>query len=331
MNAYQNAVIFKTDVMFNDKAYFKGVDGKEVHLDPSFDPQKHVRIYGEVVSVPLYLTKRPIMQEHRGTPAPTEGSPFDYRYLSDVKMEVRVGDRIYFHFNTITMRNIVKEEGKHPNRTWYFRVSYDQIICAVRDGQIIPIASYALVLPEYETWDDILHPTYTNLKDAEGRFIPKPKDQWIQMKVKPEYHFLTAFVKYVGSPLGKDACEIEPGQKVWYRKNADWINVIEGVEYFAVRQRHIIGKEVDGKFVPIRGHMLITPEEEPNLTEAGIELKKKRPKRGFVVHSGDSPYAVGTLVEFGVSDRQEIDLNGSKFLVIKKGDVWATHERKAIP
>jgi len=331
MLAYQNYIIFKTDQMFNDKVKFKGVGGKELVIDPSFDPQRHIRTYGEVVSLPLHLTKRPIMQEHRGTPAPTEGSPFEYRFLSDVKQEVKVGDRIYFHFNTITMRNCVKEEGKHPDRTWYFKVSYDQIICAVRDGQIIPIASYALVIPDYETWDDILHPTYTNLKDAEGRPIPKPKDQWIQTKVKPEYHFLTATVKYVGSPLGKDALEIEPGQKIWYRRNADWMNTIEGVEYFAIRQRHIIGKEVNGKFVPIRGHMLISPEEEPNVTEAGIELKKKRPMRGVVAHAGDSPYLEGTRVEFGQSDRQELELNKVKYLVIKKGDVWATHQRNAIP
>ncbi len=331
MMSYQNYVIFKTDQMFNDKVSFKGADGKELVIDPSFDPQKHIRTYGEVVSLPLHLTKRPIMQEHQGTPAPTDGSPFEYRYLSDVKQELQVGDRIYFHFNTITMRNCVKEEGTHPNRTWYFKVSYDQIICAVRDGNIIPIASYALVLPDYETWDDILHPTYTNLKDAEGKFIPKPKDQWIQIKVKPEYHFLTAHVKYVGSGLANDKVEIEAGQKVWYRRNADWINMIEGVEYFAIRQRHIIGKEVDGKFVPIRGHMLITPEEEPNFTPAGLELKKKRPMRGYVVHPGDSPFPVGTKVEFGQSDRQELILNDSKFLVIKKGDVWATHERTALP
>jgi len=331
MNSYQNYIIFKTKRLFNDKVKFAGVDGKDLIIDPSFDPQRHVNIMGEVVSIPLHLTRRPILQEHRGTPAPTEGSPFEYRYVSDVKQEVMVGDMIAVHFNTIAMRNCVKEEGIHPDKTWYFKVSYEQVICAVRDGNIIPIASYVLVLPDYETWDDILHPTYTNLKDAEGKFIPKPKDQWIQTKVKPEYHFLTAHVKYVGSPLNKDICEIEPGQKIWYRRNADWINMIEGTEYFAVRQRHIIGKEVDGKFVPIRGHMLITPEEDSNITDSGIELKKKRPLRGFVVNAGDSPYVVGTKVEFGQSDRQELILGGSKFLVIKKGDVWATHQRTATP
>jgi len=331
MNSYQNYVIISTDALFNSHAKFKGVNGRDIVFDTSFDPQKHVRIYGTVASVPLHLTKRPIMQEHRGTPAPTDGSPFEYRYLSDVKQEVQINDRVYYHFNSLSMRNCVKEEGVHPNKTWYFKIPYDQIICAVRDGKIIPIASYALVLPDYESWDDILHPTFTTLKDKDGNFIPKPKEQWIQKKVKPEYHFLTAVVRYVGSPLGKDALEIEPEQKIWYRRNADWMNTIEGVEYFAIRQRHIIGKEVDGKFVPIRGHMLITPEEEPNMTESGLELRKKRPMRGVVAHSGDSPYPEGTRVEFGQSDRQELELDKVKYLVIKKGDVWATHERKAIP
>ena len=77
--------------------------------------------------------------------------------------------------------------------------------------------------------------------------------------------------------------------------------------------------------------MLISPEEEPNITEAGLELKKKRPMRGIVAHAGDSPYQEGTRVEFGQSDRQELELKGIKYLVIKKGDVWATHQRKAFP
>ena len=331
MMAYQNYIVFSTTEMFNSHVTFKGAGGKQVVIDPSFDPQIHIRTYGTVVSVPLHLTKRPIMQEHLGTPSYGESSPYEYRYLSDVQQEVKPGDRIYFHFNTITMRNMVKEEGEHPNRTWYFKVSYDQVICAVREGKIIPIASYALVEPDYETWEDILHPTYSNLKDEHGNFIQKPKSEWIQTKVKPEYHFLTATVKYVGTPLGTDKCEVEPGQKIWYRRNADWKNKIEGVEYFAIRPRHIIGKEVDGKFVPVRGYILITPEEEPAVTESGIELKKKIPKRGFVVHPGDSPYAIGTKVEFGSSDRQELKLKGSSFMLIKKGDVWATHERTALP
>lgn len=331
MLPFQNFVIFKTEALFNDKASFKGVDGKEIFLDPKFDPQRHVRTYGEVVSVPLQLTKKPFMQEHRGSPAPADSSPFDYKYTSDVAQDVQVGDRIYFHFNTMMMRNLVKEEGVHPNKTWYFKVSYEQIICAVRDGVIIPVGSYVLVDPDFETWDDILLPVMTNLKDADGNLIPKPKDQWIQRKVQPEYKFLVGFVRHIGSPLIGDKVEVEVGQKIWYRRNADWINKIEDSEYFAIRQRHIVAKEVNGEFTPIRGHMLVSALDEPDSTVSGIVMKKKMTKKGVVVHKGDSDFNSGTTVIFGQSDRQEIELAGKKYLLIKKGDVIATLERNVKP
>ena len=331
MKPFSNYVIFRTDTMFNDKVQFEGLKGETLVLDPSFDPQRHVRTYGEVVSLPAQLTKRPIMQEHRGSPAPSDSSPYSYKYVSDVSEELQIGDRIYFHFNTITMKNCVKEEGEHPNRVWYFKVSYEQIVCAIRNGQIIPISSYVLVDPDFENWDDILVPTYTMLKDEQGNFIPKPKEQWIQKKVRPEYKYLTAFVRHVGTPLKGDKCEIEVGQKIWYRRNADWMNTIEGKDYFAIRQRHIVAKEVDGKLVPIRGYMLVVAEEEPNETPAGIVLKKKLSRKGVVFAQGDSDYNEGTTVVFGESDRQEIEYKGTKYLLIKKSDVWAIHERNAKP
>ena len=331
MKPFNNYIIFKTNAMFNDKAGFKGIGGREIVLDPSFDPQKHVRTYGEVVSLPLHLTPAPVMQEHRGSPAPTDQSPFEYRTVADVSQDVSIGDRIYFHFNTITMRNCVKEEGVDPNRTWYFKVRYDQIICSIRDGNITPIASYLLVDPDFESWEDILVPVMSQLKDTEGNFIPKPKDQWLQRKVKPEYKYLTAFVRHVGNPFIGDKLEVEVGQKVWYRRNADWMNTIEGEDFFVIRQRHIIAKEVNGEFVPIRGHMLIIPEEEPTETEAGLIIKKKLTNKGVVFQGGDSNFKPGTTVIFGQSDRQDIELKGKKYLLIKKGDVIATLERNVKP
>jgi len=329
--AYSNHVIFKTDVIFNDKATFKGVNGQDIVIQPGFDPARHVRCYGEVVSIPLHLSKHPVSQELRGSPPYSESSPFEYRHICDIEQEVKVSDRVYYHFNTITMKNCVKIEGTHTNRVWYYKVSYDQIICAVRDGQIIPIASYVLCDPDMESWEDIFVPTKSGLKDKHGKDILKPKDQWIQKKVKPEHKFLTAFVRHVGKPLKGDNLEFEVGQKIWYRRNADWMNKIEGRDYFVIRQRHITGKEVDGKFVPIRGHMLIVPEPEPEQTESGIYLKKKLTRKGIVYHGGDSDYPEGMQVLFGENDRQEIVLNKEKYLLIRKRDVFATHERTVKP
>jgi len=331
MNSYQNYLVFKTDKLFLDKASFKGVNGTDVVIQPDFDPQKHVVNFGEVVSIPLHLTHRPITQEHRGSPAYHEESPFVYRFLHDIEQEVQVGMKIYYHFNTICNKNLVRVDGKHPNRVFYYKVSYDQVICAVRNGVIIPIASFILADPDFESWDDILVKTYSHLKDEQGNPIELPKDKWIQRKVKPEYKFLTAYVRHTGKPFKGDTCEIAVGDKIYYRRNADWINKIEDREYFVIRQRHITGKEVDGKFIPIRGHMLVIPEPEPDQTSTGIIIKQRLTRKGTVFAQGDSNYPEGMQIMFGESDRQEIVLKGEKYLLIKKGDVFATHERTVKP
>jgi hypothetical protein len=252
--------------MFDDKVKYKGINGRDLVFDPGFQPWLHVRTYGEVVSVPKHLSKVPMpLQEPVGTPSYHSHAPIRFKKLCDVESELEIGDKIYFHFNTITMNNLVKEEGVHPDKTFYFRVRYDSIICAVR-GQnhvtsiadtfssngsrpiktthksIIPIGSYVLVEPDWETMEDILLPVYSSIKDENGNPIPLPKEKWIQTKVAPGYRDLKGTVRHVGSPLKGDTCEVKEGDQIIFRKNADWLVKIEGVDYFAIRQRHIMGK-----------------------------------------------------------------------------------------
>ncbi len=134
-------------------------------------------------------------------------------------------------------------EGKHPNRIWYIKVSYEQVICAVRDGKIIMIGGNCLIDPDFESWEDLAIPTYSDLVGEDGQKILKPKEQWIVTKSAPGYKYLLGFVKKVGSPLMGDTCEIKEGQRIWYHKNADWMVKIEGRDYFVIKQRHIIGRE----------------------------------------------------------------------------------------
>lgn len=243
INGFANFVIFKTDTLFNDKVKYKGIGGRELVIDPSFEPAKHVRIYGEVVSVPIHMSPGiPIAQDYRGIPSYHGQSPYSYKYLADIEPEVKVGDRIYFHFNTVAEKNFVQIDGVHPNRVWYVKVRYDQIICAVRDGVIIPIGGYTLVDPDFETWEDLQVPTYSSIKDKDGKPMLKPKDQWLVRKSTPGYKHLLGFVRHVGSPLRGDKCEVSVGQKIIYRRNADWMVHIEGRDYFVIKQRHIEGR-----------------------------------------------------------------------------------------
>lgn len=247
MKAFHNFIIFKTDTLFNYGVKFKGIGGRELVVDPSFEPAKHVRIYGEVVSVPVRLGRTPIAQERVGAPGYYEQSPFRYKFLSDIEPEVQVGDRIYYHFNTIHTKNMVREDGVHPNRTWFYKVQYDQVMCAVRNGEIICIGGYCLVDPDMETWEDISIPVPEVGTDGKpllntlGEVINKPKDQWLVRKAMPGNKYLVGFVRHVGSPLKGDKREVEVGDRILYQRYADWTVNIEGKDYFVIKQRHIMG------------------------------------------------------------------------------------------
>jgi hypothetical protein len=243
MKSFNNFIIFKTDKLFEDHVQYKGVDGKDLFFENGFDPAKHARIYGEVVSLPIRLSHGiPISQQTKGLPGYHEQTPYVYRYVSDVEQEVEIGDRIYFHFNTIKNHNIVKVEGTHPNRVWYIKVRYDNVYCAIRDGKIIMIAGNTLVDPDFESWEDISVPTYSDLLGEDGKQMLKPKEQWLVTKSMPTYKYLAGFVRHIGSPLKGDKCECVPGQKILYHRNADFMIKVEGREYFMIKQRHIIGR-----------------------------------------------------------------------------------------
>jgi hypothetical protein len=245
MVPYQAFIIFKTDKLYEDEIT---VNGQKLYFDSSFEPQKHVRIYGEVVNVPREMGNWPIpTQRHEGTPPYYDKRETNLVRIKDIEPVVMVGDRIYFHFNTlIGPQNVVFVESLPDNKKmFYYRVRYDDVICAVRDGGIIMVGSYTLIEPDYETWEDILVPTYTMFKDKHGKFIPRPKEQWIQKKVEPGYRHLKGFVRHVGEPFKMDKREVNVGDHIVYKKNFNWEMEIEGKRYFAIRQRHIEGRFVN--------------------------------------------------------------------------------------
>lgn len=326
LRAFQNYLVVRTDTLSNEGTPYKGINGASIKLDTSFDVQKWARAYAEVVSVPKFLSRSPISQQHRGLPSYESLSPYSYKYLSDIPLEIEEGDRVYFHFNTLIGKNLIKTEGLPPYRVWYFKCRVDQVICAVRNEKIIPTSTYVLVDPDMETWEDILIPTFSNIMGPDGKPKLRPKDNWLQKKVAPQKKFLLGFVRHVGSPLKGDLCDLKKDDRILYRKLADWTNKIEGHDYFAILQRHILAKIVDGKLVPFGRNILIEGEQMPILSDNGVHLLKKAIiQGGKVVHPGDSKLKVGNYVEFGECDRQEIDFGGMTYLCIDDRNIWGIH------
>lgn len=219
----------------------------ELTLDPRFNPHEHVRRYGIVVETPLRLSTVPLpIQIPQGCPIYHEITPPMFKFVKDIEMQIEVGDRVWFDHMGFHKKNLILTEGEGDKRMYYFRIRYDQIFCAVREGKIIPIGSYVLVEPDREEWTDILKPTYSNIKDKDGNYILKDRSQWIQTKVVPGFKHLKGWVRHIGKPLKNDLPgDFKVGDHIIHARHADYLTTIENFDYYPVAQRHILGRYIE--------------------------------------------------------------------------------------
>lgn len=236
---------------------------------------KFNRIYGKVIAVPGKLKDDIRLHEiHQGMPAPQysftgedieellsstpyylkekKGKEYQQRFyssspaetqhilLSDIVMEVEIGDKAYFHYNTIEEENrYTLEDG-----TKIYKVRYDQIICSVRDGKIIPIGSHVLVTcnwdEDFQDLDmtDVKLPGFTGLGVKKGKISKSGLVTELHGKPKP----LEGTVAHIGTPfLCEEELGVNPGDKIVFLPESDWTNKIEDCEFYVMKQRDIIG------------------------------------------------------------------------------------------
>jgi len=270
MRPLHDYVLIEVEDRFERKTGVKGLDGQDLELaideEDDYVANQRVKTYGTVVAVPDYLSKFPMAQETTGSPHYVDNRKFQYKYRSDIEMEVKVGDKIYFHHNTLFAdagkKNLIHTDGKKS----IYMVAYESIQCALRKSggrtvkddkgivvdyetyfDVIMIGGYCLIRPDIESWKDITIPTYETangqpLVDSQGQKILRPENKWIQKKEKPEAKSLLGYVVAVGSPLKGYVTELSPEDHIVYRRNADWEVTIEGQMYYMIRQRNIIAK-----------------------------------------------------------------------------------------
>ena len=194
----------------------------------SLDELKDATDCGEVVAVPQMLTDLTIAGRAQGFPPEAIGQKHLIR-MNEITPKVKVGDKIYFNFqvtgyeeNTVTQT----EDGI------ICRCRYDKIYCVVRSGKVIPIGSHALVTPIMESENDILHP------------VPGlPREKWILKKPEPGRVYLTGKIIAVDDAFTSDGdMDLQDGDTVFFRKNADKELFIEGNSVFPIRQKDLIYK-----------------------------------------------------------------------------------------
>lgn len=258
-------VLIKVHSLRDSSTGYKGIDGKEIMVDTSFEPERKVRTNGEVIQLPFYMGSIPFSQIPIGTPSygairdVTDGDMDDphpalysiggfmeYKLTSDIEPEVQIGDKIYFPWRVLhAAKNMIAETiSKEATKvkTWIYKVPYDNIYCAVRDGKTIMVGSWVFIDPIWETWEEILRPTYYPFKNARGEFEKRPQKEWLQVKVAPSKMDRQGIVAHVGSPLRGERCNLAVGDKVLFRPNLRNLVKIEDKKYFVMRQEHVVCK-----------------------------------------------------------------------------------------
>ncbi len=228
MRIPKNIVLVKLEKKSENEYVFG--NGHTIHLmveldaykDGTYNPNNYTRIFGEVVAIPDRL----------GKGGKDESEPVVWfndapKYIDSIVEEVQVGDRIYFYYTQISDHNILEWEGG-----LYYKVPYTQIICAIRNGEMIMIGGHILLKPYYG--EGIIEENI-----AGHRVFGKMTSFGVFMPVaKPEERKGT--VAHVGTPLIGDDANLSVGDLCYFPVNYDVKTTIEGVEYYTMRQHEIL-------------------------------------------------------------------------------------------
>lgn len=200
-----NTVIVEVGKTLEDTVTFGGMT---LHIDPEFNPTHHARIFGRVIAVP-------------------EGRTWDEEGKT-IHEKVEVGDIIYFHY-------LVTSDEANCIYGNYYKVPYYWVFCSVRSGNILPVGGWTLC-------KQVVEQQYNTVEIGGKRMEAVMSDSGIIVSITKKASVDYAELAYIGKPTG-DALEplIISGDKVILAKNSNFINKIEGEDYYTVKQQYILG------------------------------------------------------------------------------------------
>jgi len=142
--------------------------------------------------------------------------------IADIDPIIRPGDKIYFYYNAINAwRYKIEIDGEY-----YRELDYTDVICVVRDGEILPVGGHMLVEPYFgkDVTQEGFKQTRIKVKSHNGiitELVTKPKD-------------IFGIVKKISAPLKNDEIGCKVGDMILFKDYAAFIQNIEGREYYAM-------------------------------------------------------------------------------------------------
>ncbi len=166
--------------------------GQEIYIEKDFNPYERAVQFGEIVHCPMRISNNLLYE-----------------------VDLRPGDKIYFHHFVVQEDNFDEINGEK-----LYRCMYNNIFCVVRDGEIIPVQDWVFLTPvlepeeNYKTKSGIILKTErkTLRNIGEVQFMCKRAEQW----------------------------GLKKGDQVYWMNDSDYKIKVEGKEYWRMSLRRIL-------------------------------------------------------------------------------------------
>ena len=190
-----NILVKCTDTMESTMSYGE----LTIELDTSFEPDWHRKIHAEVVALPERIDS-------------------DFYALNNMEPVVKIGDRIFFHYLSLTDGNKIIYGGEE-----YYLVEYFQVFAVERAGEFFPINGVILLEQIVD------NPNISETGILLGAFS-KTSEQ-------------VGRVAFASKPLkGMPDVKLETGEVLAYSRSSDFKNNFNGEEYLTMTYADIVAK-----------------------------------------------------------------------------------------
>jgi co-chaperonin GroES (HSP10) len=209
--ALRSQVFVKVRGEYRDSLTLKS--GLKLHIDPMYNPGSWKFTSGEVVSTPHGRSRHFIS--------------------SRIDHKVRVGDKIYFHYNSLDPFSRVDIPGRAYSE-FYYSIPYDMIFCIVRQDGSLDMVGGRILVSAMEDNDGVV--TLENGTKVRKNFLG------LITELNVKHHVNKAVVEWISLPLdGEPIADVKRGDVIYFVQDSDFAVVIEDKVYWCMTHDDIVG------------------------------------------------------------------------------------------
>lgn len=306
MRILEQQVIVKVPSIFIEETKYRGVGGMALIVSSLFNPERHIRTYGIVVSVPERCFRTPLVSDVLSLPNYHDRPVLSYKSARDIEMDIKIGDKVYFHHNTL-----LPNTGFHSFSGTNFLFTKDEMV----DGKLKPFhyfkVMYELVYVSirYEPMNGVTEEFNWHNEDKIKEIVLPEGTRYIYTDTQGQDHIYKKSLVPIGSWV-----LVQPDMESWEDISIPTPEVING--------KKLLNKD---------GSIRMKPKEQWIVIKKAPEEKYLQ---GWVIHSGsplkgDQEFLEeGMYVYFQKFMNTKIKVEGKDYFRMRQRHIFASNPHK---